>query len=195
MHARQTVAEMVDEVLVRQTEARVRNTGEPFGKALAAVLETEAGRQLETLRDGPHRGKEASRWQADLPRRRAAECSRDRREELAWDRELGRAEGQDRVRRDVAWEKFMRTERRRLARRKDGELAGLLGVALPGETPEALRRLASEDRRQAEEGVVALLRAGEFSFKHLNELSPEDEPARVAAEGSRAAWLKERRGG
>lgn len=166
MHARQTVAEMVDEVLVRQTEARVRNTGEPFGKALAAVLETEAGRQLETLRDGPHRGKEASRWQADLPRRR-----------------------------DVAWEKFMRTERRRLARRKDGELAGLLGEALPGETPEALRRLASEDRRQAEEGVVALLRAGEFSFKHLNELSPEDEPARVAAEGSRAAWLKERRGG
>jgi hypothetical protein len=54
MHENQRVADMVNEVLVRQAKARVEGTGEPFEVALEAVLGTEAGRQLRKLRDGPH---------------------------------------------------------------------------------------------------------------------------------------------
>jgi hypothetical protein len=46
----------------------------------------------------------------------------------------------------------MRAERRKLGLSKKGRLAELLGEALPGESPAALERLASEDRRQAQEG-------------------------------------------
>ena len=195
MRAEQTVAEMANEVLARQAQTRVERTGEPFGAALEAVMATAAGRQLEALRDGPHRDERAERWQAGLPRERARERDRARREDLAWDREQRRAEERDRDRRDAAWDRFMRSERRGLSRRKDGQLADLLGEALPGESPAELRRLASEDQRQAEEGMVALLRAGEVSFKRLDDLSPEDAPARVAAETLRTAWLRERRDG
>ena len=86
-------------------------------------------------------------------------------------------------------------ELRELGLRKDGQLAELLGEALPGESPAALQRLAFEDRRQAEEGLVALMRGGKVSFKLLDELSPEDVPARVAANRLRTTWLKERRDG
>ena len=92
-------------------------------------------------------------------------------------------------------ERFMRAELRELGLRKDGQLAALLGEALPGESPAALQRLAFEDRRQAEEGLVALMRGGKVSYKLLDELSPEDVPARVAANRLRTTWLKERRDG
>ena len=49
MHENQRVADMADEVLVRQAKARVESTGEPFEVALKAVLETEAGQQLRKL--------------------------------------------------------------------------------------------------------------------------------------------------
>jgi len=58
-----------------------------------------------------------------------------------------------------------------------------------------LQRLAFEDRRQAEEGLVALMRGGKLSYKLLDELSPEDVPARVAANRLRTTWLKERQDG
>lgn len=73
MHRKQRVADMADEVLARQARARAKQTGEPFEEALKAVLETEAGRQLRELRDGPHREKKAEDWQEDLVRERTEE--------------------------------------------------------------------------------------------------------------------------
>src|ERR687893_2526195 len=89
----------------------------------------------------------------------------------------------------------MQEELRELEKRKGGQLAELLGEALPGEPSAALERLADEDRRQAEEGLVALMSMGKMSYKHLDELSPKDMPARAAANRLRTTWLKERRDG
>jgi hypothetical protein len=103
---------------------------------------------------------------------------------------------QEKVRaRVAAWELFMETERRELRLRQDGQLGRLLGEPQPGEQPAALERLADEDRRQAQDGLVALMSMGKVSYKHLDELSPKDMPARVAANRLRATWLKERRDG
>jgi hypothetical protein len=90
---------------------------------------------------------------------------------------------------------FMQAERRELQLRKEGQLAGLLGEPLPGESPAALRRLVSEDRRQAEEGLVALMSGGKVFYKRVDELSEGDMPARVAASRLRETWLKERHDG
>lgn len=86
----------------------------------------------------------------------------------------------------------MQDERRELELRKEGQLARLLGDPLPGEPPAALQRLASEDRRQAEEGLVALISNGKVFYKRLEELSEGDMPARIAASRLRTTWLKER---
>src|ERR671933_785492 len=80
MHKKQRVADMATAVLTRQVEARVERTGEPFEEALKAVLETEAGRQLGELRDGPHRDERAQNWQKDLVRERAQDRKRERAE-------------------------------------------------------------------------------------------------------------------
>jgi hypothetical protein len=194
MQKNQRVDDMAVEVLARQAGARAKRTGEPFEDALKVVHETEAGRLLRELRDGPHRDERAQSWQPNLPRERAKERSQARQEELASEREQKRAEERSRAR-EAAWERFMRAERRELGLRKDGQLAELLGQALRGESPAALQRLAFEDRRQAEEGLVALMRGGKLSYKLLDELSPEDVPARVAANRLRMTWLKERRDG
>jgi hypothetical protein len=87
----------------------------------------------------------------------------------------------------------MQAELRELELRKDGQLARVLGEPQPGESPEALQRLASEDRRQAEEGLVALMSNGEVFYKHVEELTEEDMPAREAVNRARRTWLKERR--
>ncbi len=139
------------------------------------MLETEAGRDLKELRDGPHREERAERWPEDLARKQALERSR------------ARAEDRSRARR-AAFESFMREELRELELRKDGQLAKLLDKPLPA----ALLRLVSEDRRQAEEGLVALMSNGRVFYKHLEELTEEDMPARVAANRLRTTWLKER---
>ena len=86
----------------------------------------------------------------------------------------------------------MQAELRELELREDGQLARLLGEPLPGEPPAALERLAAEDRRQAEEGLVALMSGGKVSYKYVDELCPEDMPARIAANRARTTWLKER---
>ncbi len=184
MHKNQGMAEMAVDVLARQAGERAKHTSEPFEEALKSVLETQAGRQLRELRDGPHRDERAERWQEDLEQERARK--RRKRE---------RAEQKSRAQQAAAWEHFMQTELRDLELRKGGELARLLGEALPGEPPAALERLASEDRRQAEEGLVALMRGGKVYYKHLEELCPEDRPARIAANRARTTWLKERRDG
>ena len=73
MRAGQTVEEMAQEILSRQARVAVRQTGEPFARALAAVLETPAGHQLEELRGGLHQHEEARYWQANLLFERVSE--------------------------------------------------------------------------------------------------------------------------
>jgi hypothetical protein len=79
MQENQSVAEMTTEVLARQAGARAERTGESLEESLKAVLETEAGRRLEELRDGEHRDKRADQWQPNLPRERAEERRRQTR--------------------------------------------------------------------------------------------------------------------
>ena len=181
MQKNQRVAEMAIDVLARQAGARAKRTGEPFQEALRAVLKTEAGQQLWELRDGPHREERAEAWQENLVRERVRERKREHAEE------------QKRAEQAAAWRSFMQAEMQELELRKDGQLAGLLGDPLPGESPAALRRLAFEDQRQAEQGLVALMSMGKMTYKHVEELSEKDMPARVAANRLRETWLKERR--
>jgi hypothetical protein len=183
MRKNQRVADMAVEVLARQVGARVRRTGEAFEAALKAVLETEAGRQLAELRDGPHGDEKAEDWQEGLAHKRAQERRREQLEE------------RQRAQQAAAWELFMQEELRELEKRKAGQLAELLGEALPGEAPAALEWLADEDQRQAQAGLVALMSMGKVSYKPLEELSPKDMAARIAANRLRMTWLKERRDG
>ena len=187
MQQNQSVSEMATEVLARQAGARAKGTGESLVEALRAVLQTEAGRRLGRLRDGDHRDERADQWQPNLPRERAEERKQARLEE----RNRLREEERSRARK-AAWESFMRKERRELKLRKEGQLAELLGEALAGEPPAALRRLAREDQRQAEEGLVALTSNGKMYYKLVEELTEEDMEARIAAVRLREAWLKER---
>jgi hypothetical protein len=182
---------MATEVLARQAGARAKRTGETLEAALRAVLQTEAGRRLVQLRDGVHRDERAEQWQSSLARERAEERKLARLRE-----ERRRLQEEERSRaRKAAWESFMRKERRELELRKDGQLAELLGEALAGESPAALRRLAREDQRQAEEGLVALTSNGKMYYKLVEELTEGDMAARIAADRLRETWLKERRDG
>ena len=179
MQVNQRVSEMAVEVLARQANGHAKRTGEPLEAALKAVLDTEAGRQLGELRDGPLRDELATLWQKDLARKRAEERRQAQKEEHS----------QAQL---AAWEGFIQAERREQELRKDGQLAKMLGEPLPGEPLAEVLRLASEDRKQAEEGLVALMSDGEVFYKHLEDLSEGDVPARIAATSSRTAWLKER---
>lgn len=174
---------MTVDVLARQAGARAKRSGEAFEVALTAVLETEAGRQLRELRDGAHGDERAEDWQEDLAHKRAQERKREQAEE------------RQRAQQAAAWEQFMQEELRELEKRKAGQLAELLGEALPGEAPATLEWLADEDRRQAQAGLVALMSMGKVSYKPLEELSPKDMAARIAANRLRMTWLKERRDG
>jgi hypothetical protein len=190
MQQNQSVSEMATEVLARQAGARAKQTGESLEAALRAVLQTEAGRRLGQLRGGIHRDERAEQWQPSLARERAEERRQAQLEERR------RLKAEERIRaRKAAWESFMRREQRELELRKDGQLAELLGEALAGESPEALRRLALEDQRQAEEGLVALTSNGKTYYKLVEELTEGDMGARMAADRLREAWLKERRDG
>ncbi len=73
MRAEQTVNEMAQEVLSRQARTLAQRTGEPLLEALAAVVETPAGRQLEELRCGAHQDEEVRCWQANLLFERVSE--------------------------------------------------------------------------------------------------------------------------
>ena len=187
MQVNQRVSEMAVEVLARQASTRSKHTGEQLEVALKAVLQTEAGHQLGELREGAHREESAQQWQEDLPRKRAEERRRARREERSRVQQEQRSQA-----RLAAWKEFMQEERRELELRKNGQLAKMLGEPLPGEPPALAVQLASEDRKQSEEGLVALMSDGEVFYKHLEDLSEGDVPARIAATSSRTAWLKER---
>ncbi len=69
----QTVAEMANEVLMRQAKARADRNGEPIEAAIGAVVGTEAGKQLRELRDGPHGDEGVEEWQVGIAQERARE--------------------------------------------------------------------------------------------------------------------------
>lgn len=73
MRAEQTVSEMAEEVLLRQAKSQARRTGQSLAEAHVAVLQTSAGRQLESLRIGAHHDEEALYWQANLLLERVSE--------------------------------------------------------------------------------------------------------------------------
>jgi hypothetical protein len=52
-------------------------SGEQIEEAMEAVLDTEAGRQLRELRDGPHGEERAEESQVDMARERALERVED----------------------------------------------------------------------------------------------------------------------
>jgi hypothetical protein len=92
-----------------------------------------------------------------------------------------------------AWDRFMEAERRELENRRNGLLRKLLGDPLPGESSEELERLASEDETRAEQGLLSLMNPdGEITYKHIDDIIPEDRTARIAAEGARVEWFAER---
>ena len=91
------------------------------------------------------------------------------------------------------WEIFMSGERKTLVERANGRLGYALYTTLPGESREELDRLIEEDRRLAQTGLVSLVAEdGTVSHKHVDELTPEDMPARQRAEVARLDWLMER---
>lgn len=146
------------------------------------VREPGGGGQPKVSDDSPDRNEEDSQPQQDP-------------EAQERERQIRRAQQEERnqKQREEDWKEFMKAEREALELRRGGELARSLGDPLPGEPPEELRRLASEDQQQAEEGLVALMSGGKLHYKSLDELSREDMPARVAAERLRTTWLKKRR--
>ena len=55
-----------------------------------------------------------------------------------------------------AWEAFMEMEQQRLQEHAQGKMALALGYALPGESQQELDRIASEDQRLAQQGILML---------------------------------------
>jgi hypothetical protein len=91
------------------------------------------------------------------------------------------------------WERFLRTERRIVEARKNGQLAKALLLRLPLETQEELDKMASADRKRAEQQLVELRSAeGQITYKHVDQLCPEDRLDRIRAELARIQWLLNR---
>ena len=90
------------------------------------------------------------------------------------------------------WEQYMEVERRELEQRRNGQLGRAIGRALPGESQEELNRIAEGDQRKAERGLVELRSEDEVWFKHIDEITRDDRPARIESENARAAWIQDR---
>ena len=73
MRQDQTVSEMAEEVLNRQTKALAMGSGHSLEDARRAVSDTEAGRQLRDLAAGEHRHEKAYYWRASMFWERAEE--------------------------------------------------------------------------------------------------------------------------
>ncbi|MGB3635552.1 MAG: hypothetical protein WA982_16030 [Rubrobacteraceae bacterium] len=146
------------------------------------------------LRDGPTDDESSQRGTEDPSWKQEEALTAERNRVQNEERRLTKKED---ARRDrlAAWKSFMQAEQRDLELRKNGQLAGLLGEPQPGESTDALQRLAAADQRQAEQELVTLMSGGKTFYKHIEELSEEDMPARRAAERLRTTWLKERRDG
>ena len=90
------------------------------------------------------------------------------------------------------FDEFMEMERARLQEHAQGKMARALGYALPGESQQELNRIAAEDQRLAQEGIVKLKLGDSVHYKHIDELTREDRTARIAAEREEVDWLMER---
>ena len=66
MNQDQSVSQMAEEVLMRQTKALAHRSGYSLEEARQAVSDTEAGRQLRDLASGEHRHEKAQAWQASV---------------------------------------------------------------------------------------------------------------------------------
>ena len=66
MQKDQSVSEMAQEVLMRQTKALSHGRGHSLEDARRAVSDTEAGRQLRDLANGEHRHEKAKEWQGSV---------------------------------------------------------------------------------------------------------------------------------
>ena len=93
----------------------------------------------------------------------------------------------------MGWEEFEQIERQQLRERREGKLRRALGNPLPGESVEQLDGIGEQDRRRAEQGLVAVMEWGDrVSYKHLDDLGRLDMNARTVAERVVVEWLKER---
>ena len=90
------------------------------------------------------------------------------------------------------WERYMRVERKEIQDRRNGELARVLGPALPGESQEELDRLSREDREKAEEGLAELRDGDEVWYKPVEELTRRDRAPRIEAQRKRLEWVQGR---
>ena len=66
MQQDQSVSEMAQEVLMRQTKALAQSSGHSLEDARQAVSDTEAGRQLRALAIGENGHEKARAWQAGV---------------------------------------------------------------------------------------------------------------------------------
>ena len=66
MQQDQSVSQMAEEVLMRQTKALANRSGHSFEDARRVVSDTEACRQLRDLARGEHRHEKAQAWQASV---------------------------------------------------------------------------------------------------------------------------------
>jgi hypothetical protein len=71
----QSVSQMAEEVLMRQTKALALRSGQSLEVRHQAVSDTEAGRELRDLAKGEHRHEMAQTWQASVFWGRAEERS------------------------------------------------------------------------------------------------------------------------
>jgi hypothetical protein len=78
----QSIAEMANEVLMRQAKRQADRRGVPIEEAMEAVLDTEAGKQLRELRDGPHGEESVEEAQVSAAREQAQERAEDVGERL-----------------------------------------------------------------------------------------------------------------
>jgi hypothetical protein len=93
----------------------------------------------------------------------------------------------------MGWDGFMQMERTKLKERSEGRLRRALGMPLAGEAKEQLERIAEDDQRRAEQGLVFIKgEGGTISYKHIDELSPLDIRFITAAEWVEVGWLQER---
>ena len=87
MRPQQTVNDMTEEILWRQSKAQASRTGQSLAEARVDVLKTPAGMQLAELGGGLHQYDKARYWQGTThesisapyhPRRRHRSTRRDR---------------------------------------------------------------------------------------------------------------------
>ena len=62
----QSVSQLTEQVLMRQTKALAQSSGYSLEDAQQAVSDTAAGRQLRVLAKGEHRHEKAQVWQASV---------------------------------------------------------------------------------------------------------------------------------